>query len=99
MNLAIPIHESELKEFCQRYRVKRLSLFGSVLREDFNPQSDVDVLVEFEADAAVGFLTLSRMARELSEVFGRPVDLVPREGLKLAIRDAVLREEQVIYAT
>lgn len=99
MNPVIPIPESELTQFCQRYRVKRLSLFGSALRKDFNPQSDVDLLVEFELDAAVGFLTLSRMARELSELFGRPVDLVPREGLKPAIRDTVLREEYVIYAS
>lgn len=68
-------------------------------REDFGPQSDVDVLVEFEPDAAVGFLTLSRLARELAEILGRPVDLVPRAGLKPAIRDAILRQEQIIYAT
>jgi predicted nucleotidyltransferase len=58
----------------------------------------VDVLVEFEPDTAVGFVTLSRMARELSSLLGRPVDLVPRSGLKPAIREAILREEQVIYA-
>lgn len=97
VNIAIP--EAELQAWCRRYRVRRLSLFGSVLRADFSSQSDVDVLVEFEPEAAVGFLTLSRMARELSALLGRPVDLVPRNGLKPAIREAVLREEQVLYAT
>lgn len=98
MNLALSIPNRELAELCRRYRVRRLSLFGSVLREDFGPKSDVDILVEFEPDATVGFLTLSRMARELSALLGRPVDLVPRTGLKPVIREAVLREEQVIYA-
>lgn len=98
MSIAITIPKAELEALCRRYRVRQLSLFGSVLREDFGPQSDVDMLVEFGPDAAVGFLTLSRMARDLSNLLGRPVDLVPRSGLKPAIRDAVLREEQVIYA-
>lgn len=98
MSLAISIPQAEVEALCRRYRVRRLSLFGSVLRHDFGLQSDVDVLVEFEPDATVGFLTLSRMARELSALFGRPVDLVPRNGLKRSIREAILREEQVIYA-
>lgn len=93
------IPEADIKAWCHRYRVRRLSLFGSVLRDDFGPESDVDVLVEFEPDAVVGFLTLSRMARELSSLLGRPVDLVPLSGLKPAIRDIVLREELVLYAT
>ncbi|MCX7818876.1 MAG: nucleotidyltransferase family protein [Kiritimatiellae bacterium] len=98
MKPAIALPEAELKDFCRRYRVRQLSLFGSVLREDFNLQSDVDVLVEFEPDVTVGFLTLARMARELSALLGRAVDLVPRSGLKPAIREAVLKEEKVIYA-
>ncbi|MDW8382529.1 MAG: nucleotidyltransferase family protein [Verrucomicrobiota bacterium] len=98
MKISISLPEAELKHFCRRYRVRRLSLFGSVLRDDFDPHSDVDVLVEFEPDATIGFLTLARMARELSALFGRTVDLVPRSGLKPAIREAVLSEERVIYA-
>ncbi len=98
MSSALMIPEAELVAFCRRYRVSQLSLFGSALREDFGPQSDVDILVEFEPEVAVGFLTLSRMARELSDLLGRPVDLVPRSGLKPSIREAVLRGEQVIYA-
>lgn len=99
MSVALPIPEQTLVELCRRYRVRRLSLFGSVLREDFGPQSDVDMLVEFEPDAEIGFLTLSRMARELSSLLGRPVDLVPRNSLKPILREAVLREEKVIYAS
>ncbi|MFN3763766.1 MAG: nucleotidyltransferase family protein [Anaerolineae bacterium] len=97
MKPRIFIPEQEFAEICHRYYVRRLSLFGSVLREDFGPGSDVDILVDFEPDAPVGFITLSRMARELSELLGRPVDLVPRSGLKPLIREAVLCEEQVIY--
>jgi len=87
-----------LASICRRYSVRRLSVFGSVLREDFGPESDIDVLVEFEPEAPIGFLALSRLQRELSTLLGRRVDLVPRSGLKPAIRDAVLATEQVIYA-
>ena len=97
MNRTIPLPEEQIAAFCRRYRVQRLSVFGSVLREDFGPESDIDFLVEFQPEAEVGFLTLSRMSRELSTLIGRPVDLVPRSGLKPAIREAVLREERVIY--
>ncbi|MCS7195363.1 MAG: nucleotidyltransferase family protein [Meiothermus sp.] len=95
----LPLPEAELQALCRRYRVKRLSLFGSAARGELGPQSDVDLLVEFEPEAAVGFLTLARMARELSELFGRPVDLVPRSGLKPILRERVLREERVLYAS
>jgi predicted nucleotidyltransferase len=90
--------QKEIEEFCRRHHVKSLAFFGSVLRDDFGPTSDVDVLVEFEPDAAVGFMALSRMRRELSGMFGRPVDLVPRNGLKPLIRDAVLSSAREIYA-
>ncbi len=98
MSPAIVIPKSEIAELCRRYQVRQLSLFGSAVRDDFGPESDIDVLVEFEPEARVGFLTLSRMARELSALLGRPVDLVPRNGLKPAIREEVLKQEQVIYA-
>src|SRR5579875_394340 len=94
-NFEIP--EAQIGDFCRRYRVRRLSLFGSALREDFGPQSDVDVLVEFEPEASVGFLTLSCMSRELSSLLGRPVDLVVHSGLKPLLREDVLREEVTIY--
>ncbi|WP_427365524.1 nucleotidyltransferase family protein [Candidatus Caldatribacterium saccharofermentans] len=88
-----------IEAFCRRHRIRRLSLFGSAVRGDFGPESDIDVLVEFEPDARVGFLQLSRMQRELAEIFHRPVDLVPRPGLKPLIREEILKEEVVLYAS
>jgi len=70
----IPVHSRQISGICRRYHVRRLALFGSVLRDDFRPDSDVDVLVAFEPEARVGVVTLSRMKRELSELFKRPVD-------------------------
>lgn len=98
MPSAVEIPEARLKEFCRRYRVRELSLFGSALREDFAPDSDVDMLVEFEPSAQVGFMALSRMQRELSELLSRRVDLVPKPGLKEKVRQAVLDSAEVIYA-
>ncbi|MCX7840165.1 MAG: nucleotidyltransferase family protein [Anaerolineae bacterium] len=95
--LDLPIQE--IKKLCQRYRVRELALFGSVLREDFNEASDIDLLVEFEPDARVSFLTLAKMQRELSTMLHRRVDLVPKNGLKPRIRENVLNNAKVIYAT
>jgi predicted nucleotidyltransferase len=83
---------------CERYRVRELALFGSALREDFGPKSDVDLLVELEPDAKIGFLALARMQRELSAAIGRQVDLVPKLGLKPLIRKAVLADMEVLFA-
>jgi predicted nucleotidyltransferase len=94
----IDIPADEIAAFCRRHHIRSLSLFGSVLREDFHSDSDADVLVEFEPDAQVGFITLSRMQRELAELLQRPVDLVPKEGLKPKIREAVLSSAEVVYA-
>lgn len=94
----IPIPQDKIVDFCRRNQVRTFSLFGSVLREDFGSESDVDVLVEFEKEARVGFMALGRMRRELAELLGRRVDLVPRDGLKPLIRDDVLSSAQVLYA-
>jgi uncharacterized protein len=96
---AIEIPFDRLAELCRRYQVRELSLFGSALRDDFGPDSDVDLLVEFDPSAQVGFLTLTKMQRELSALAGRRVDLVPKRGLKEKIRQAVLDSAEVIYAT
>jgi len=95
----ITIPKKSLEAFCRRYQIRRLALFGSVLRDDFNRNSDVDVLVVFDPSARVTFMTLGRMKRELSAIFHRPVDLVPQEGLKPAIREAVLADAREVYAT
>lgn len=94
----IKIPRQALTEFCRRYQVQKLALFGSALREDFHADSDVDVLVLFQPAARVGLITFSRMQRELSELFGRPVDLVPMDGLKPVLRDSVLANIEEIYA-
>ncbi|HZX10429.1 MAG TPA: nucleotidyltransferase domain-containing protein, partial [Acidobacteriota bacterium] len=65
MSLKIDLPEDRIKEFCQRHRIRKLSLFGSVLREDFGPGSDIDVLIEFETGAHVGLITLAGMEIEL----------------------------------
>jgi len=85
-------------DLCRRYQVQRLALFGSVLRDDFRFDSDVDILVDFDPAAQVGFVALARLQRELAELLGRPVDLVPRSGLKPVIRDQVQASAEEIYA-
>jgi predicted nucleotidyltransferase len=94
----IRIPQKKLTEVCRRYQVQKLAFFGSVLRADFRKDSDVDVLVSFQPSARIGFITFSRMQRELSAIFNRPVDLVPMEGLKPVIRDSVLSNIEVVYA-
>jgi uncharacterized protein len=96
--LKISISKRQLAAFCQKYQVRRLALFGSVLRDDFRADSDVDVLVQFLPEARVSFITLGKMQRELSSLFQRPVDLVPQDGLKAVIRDEVLTSAQEVYA-
>ena len=94
----VEIPSDRLEELCRRYQVRELSLFGSALREDFGPGSDLDLLVEFEPSAQVGFLALAKVQRELSVLLGRRVDLVPKSGLKSRIRQSVLDGAKVIYA-
>ena len=95
-DLDLPIEE--LGALCRRYAVRELSLFGSALTEGLGPDSDLDLLVEFEPDARIGFLALARMQRELTALLGRRADLVPKGGLKPAIRDSVLASAEVLYA-
>jgi hypothetical protein len=96
--LPLIISPSEIAAFCRRHHIRQLALFGSVLRDDFGPNSDVDVLVEFEPGAAIGLLAYARTQRELSELFQRPIDLVTRDGLKPLIKQTVLADAEVIYA-
>ncbi|HSU80760.1 MAG TPA: nucleotidyltransferase family protein [Thermoanaerobaculia bacterium] len=92
------IPKTQLAEFCRRNHIRSLSLFGSVLRDDFGPQSDIDVLVEFEPGHVPG-LRLIRLQDELSRLFGgRRVDLVTPKFLNRRIRDEVLRSAEVQYA-
>ena len=92
------INHDALVDFCKRHQIKRLSLFGSVLREDFRPESDVDFLVEFEPDAAVGLIKLAQIEIELSNLIGRKADMRSPDDLSRYFRDEVLSEAQVQYA-
>jgi len=99
MATAIPIDRASLAAFCRRHHICRLSLFGSVLRPDFHPDSDVDVLVEFDPGRVPGFLALHEIEAELSKLLGgRKVDLVTQQSLNRRIRDRVLASAQVEYA-
>jgi len=89
----------KIAEFCKRNGIRKLSLFGSVLRPDFRPDSDIDLLVEFRAGAAPSLLDLARMERELSAVLGgRKVDLRTPKELSRYFRDEVLSTASVQYA-
>jgi len=94
----LDIRREKLADFCKRNRVQELALFGSAVTGELGAESDFDFLVTFEPGARVGFLTLARMQRELEELLGRRVDLVPKGGLKPVIRDSVLATARVLYA-
>lgn len=96
MAVRIPIDRRALEAFCRRHRVRRLAFFGSVLRDDFTPASDVDVLVEFEPGHVPG-LAFFAMERELSGILGRKVDLNTPGFLSRFFRDQVLAEAETQY--
>lgn len=93
------IQSTALHALCRKYEVRELALFGSAARGEQNADSDLDFLVEFEPQARVGFLALSGLSRELSRLTHRPVDLVPKAGLKQTIRDQVLGEAEAVYTS
>ena len=94
----ISIPKDRIADFCRRHHIRKLALFGSVLRDDFRPDSDVDVLVEFEPEARVGFFGLYDMEQELSSFFGgRKVDLRTAQDLSRHFRDKVVADAQVEY--
>ena len=92
----LDISSARIAEFCQRHSIQKLSLFGSILRDDFSPNSDIDVLVEFIPGTRVGLLFFA-IERELSELFGRKVDLCTPGFLSKYFRDQVLSEAEVQY--
>jgi predicted nucleotidyltransferase len=98
----ITIPEDRVADFCRRWRVKELALFGSVLRGDFGPDSDVDLLVSFAPDAHWSLFDLVTMQSELETMLGREVDLVERAAIERSEnyirRKSILRELEVIYA-
>jgi hypothetical protein len=95
----ISVDKEKIAAFCRRHHIRRLALFGSVLREDFSPDSDIDVLADFEPGHSPGLFGIARMERELSTIFeGRRIDLRTAEDLSRYFRDDVLREAEVQYA-
>jgi uncharacterized protein len=100
-DIELPIHEIEA--FCHKWQVDEFALFGSVLRDDFRPDSDIDVMVEFNSHAHPTFGGLDQMEHELRFIFNREVDLITRKGIESSRnyirRENILSSAQVIYAT
>lgn len=93
----LDLPHDKIAEFCRKHHIRKLALFGSVLRDDFGPASDVDVLVEFERGYPVGLIRLSGIERELAQLLGRNVDMNTPGSLSPAFRDDVLREAAIQY--
>ena len=97
--LRIPVDQATIADFCRRWSITEFSLFGSVLRDDFRPDSDVDVLVVFRPDTELGWEDWEKMEQELEAIFGRPVDLVEKEAVRNPFRRRdILKTRQVVYA-
>jgi len=95
----LTVNKKQIAAFCRKHRIHRLSLFGSVLRPDFRPESDVDVLVEFDAENTPGIFGIVSIEKEMISLFGgRRVDLRTPEDLSRYFRQKVIREAEVQYA-
>ena len=94
----INLSKKEIAEFCKKNHITELSLFGSVLRNDFNDNSDIDILVKFEHGYKVGFLTLAKIELELTKMLGRKIDLRTPMELSKYFREEVLETAEVQYA-
>lgn len=93
------IPRKKISEFCRRWEVVEFSLFGSALRDDFRPDSDVDVLVTFSSEARISLFDLVQMKLDLEKIFHRPVDIIEKDALENPFRKReILRTAQVIYA-
>ncbi|MBN1904381.1 MAG: nucleotidyltransferase family protein [Deltaproteobacteria bacterium] len=96
--LKLKINNDRIADFCRKNKIIKLSLFGSSIRTDFGPESDVDILVEFDPEARVGLMKLTSIENELSEIIGRKVDLNTPGFISKYFRDKVLAESEVQYA-
>jgi predicted nucleotidyltransferase len=95
----INIPRDKIADFCKKWKIAEFSLFGSVLRDDFAPDSDIDVLVAFEPDGGITFDNRVEMLDELAAIFGREVDLVEKEGIRNPFRrHEILTTREVVYA-
>jgi len=99
MPLAVAVDQGRIEEFCRKWKVAELSLFGSALGEDFGPESDVDVLVQLDEDAPWDAFHWVDMIEELKDIFGRDVDLVEKTAIRNPFRrHHILSHREVIYA-
>jgi predicted nucleotidyltransferase len=99
MSAKISIDRDKIADFCRRWKITEFAFFGSVLRDDFRPNSDVDVLVTFAPDAQWSLFDLVEMQDTLSEMLGRKVDLIEKRGLRNPFRRyEILRTKEVVYA-
>jgi len=98
MNPGIKIPKEQIAEFCRRNHIRRLAVFGSALHADFRPDSDIDILVEFDPEHIPGLITLSGMEIELSEILNRKVDLRTAQELSRHFRQEVIDSAEVQYA-
>ena len=98
MSVHVVVDREQIARFCRKHHIRWLALFGSVLRDDFSSDSDVDVLVEFEAGYPVGLLTLAAMEIELSSILGRKADLRTPQDLSRYFRDEVTASAEELYA-
>jgi uncharacterized protein len=95
---SILVDPASLAEVCRRHNIRELSLFGSAARGEMGPDSDVDIMVEFEPGARVGLIKFEALAEELTGLTGRRVDLVTKRGLKPWVRTEALKDLRIIYA-
>ena len=98
MSSHIQIDRDRIADFCRKHHIRKLALFGSVLTDEFRPESDIDVLVEFEAGRVLGFLSMAGLELELSGMLGRKVDLRTAAELSRYFRDSVLATSEIQYA-
>ena len=94
----IDLSNDKIVEFCRRHHIRKLSVFGSFLREDFRADSDIDILVEFYPDHIPGFIRLARMENELTSILGHKVDIRTAEDLSRYFRQEVIKAAEVKYA-
>lgn len=99
MNPSLRLDRDKLADFCRRWRIRELSIFGSALREDFGPESDLDFLVSFEPGVSLDIVDILDMKEELEKRYGRPVDLVEKEALRNPWRKReILKTRELVFA-
>jgi len=100
--IPIELPKEKVSSFCQKWKILELSLFGSVLRDDFGPESDIDILVTFRKDAKHTLFDLVHMEDELKDIFGREIDMVSRRGIEFSRnylrRSTILNSAEIVYA-